>query len=226
MDFPKLVIERFEQAGKSVVREAGKYKGKDVTIFKISGSQGGMDMQVEMTVDAEKHIVLYVNQKAFDKDAKVTIEANAYFDYPEKGPESIYDVGVPTSAKTVRGEKEGEKTAYDKAFERAISVIDGRESWPEPRDLVVAYWQARTAKNYDEMAIYWPGSETWNRRIIEKEEPVEYVFSKAQATKSEDYVIVPYASKSYYDEHGKYSLKLVLSKRKSAKKRFYIISGN
>lgn len=226
LDFPRLVMKMFDDAGEKVVQETGKYKGKDAKIFKMSGFLGGMDMKIEMTVDAEKNVLLFVNQKAFDKAGKLTMEANGYFDYPEKGPESIYDVGVPTSAKTVRGEKEEEKTAYDKAFEQAISVVDDRESWPKPRDLVVAYWQARTAKKYDEMSIYWPGSATWNSQALEKEEPVEYVFGKVQAAKSEDYVVVPYASKSYFDEHRKYSLKMVLSNRKSAKKRYYIVSGN
>jgi hypothetical protein len=224
LDFPRLVMQRFEEAGKGVVKETGKYKGRDVTIFKTSGVVGGVDMNVEMTLDAKVHVVLYVNQKAFDKDGKVTVEANAYFDYPEKGPESIYEVGVPRSAKVVRGEKEEEKTAYDKAFEEAIAAVDARESWPEPRDLVIAYWQARNSKKYDEISVYWPGSETWSRRVVDKEEPVEYVFGEAQPARSEDYVTVPYASRSYYDKHGKYSLKMVLSNRESQKKRYYIFS--
>jgi len=225
-DFPRLVMERFEQAGKSVVREAGKYKGKDATIFKISGFQGGMDMKVEMTVEAERNVVLFVNQKAYDKSGKLVIEGNMYFDYPEKGPESIYDVGVPRSAKTVRGEKEEEKTAYDKAFEEAISVVETRESWPEAHDLAIAYWQARTAKNYDEMAIYWPGSATWNRKVLKKEEPVEYVFGEVQPAEIEGHLIVPYASKNYFGKHCKYSLKMRLSNEKSSKGRYYIVSGN
>ena len=226
--FPRLVMERFEQVGKSVVREPGKYKGKDATIFKISGFVGGMDMdmKVEMTVEAERNVVLFVNQKAYDKAGKLVIEGNFYFDYPEKGPESIYDVGVPRSAKTVRGEKEAERTAYDKAFAEAIAAVDAKENWPEPRDLAIAYWRARNAKKYDEIAMYWPGSATWNRRVVEKEEPVEYVFGKVQSWEIEDHVVVPYASKSYYDKHGKYSLKMVLSDKKSAKKRYYIVSGN
>ena len=232
--FPRLVMERFEQVGKSVVREPGKYKGKDATIFKISGFisefisgfQGGMDMKVEMIVEAERNVVLFVNQKAYDKAGKLVIEGNFYFDYPEKGPESIYDVGVPRSAKTVRGEKEAERTAYDKAFAEAIAAVDAKENWPEPRDLAIAYWRARNAKKYDEMAMYWPGSATWNRRVVEKEEPVEYVFGKVQPWEIEDHVVVPYASKSYYDKHGKYSLKMVLSDKKSAKGRYYIVSGN
>ena len=226
LEFPRLVMERFEQAGKSVVREAGKYKGKDATIFKISGFQGGMDMKVEMTVEAERNVVLFVNQKAYDKTGKLVIEGNGYFDYPEKGPESIYDVGVPRSAKTVRGEKEEEKTAYDKAFEEAISVVDTRESWPEAHDLAIAYWQARTAKNYDEMAIYWPGSATWNRKALKKEEPVEYVFGEVQPAEIEGHLIVPYASKNYFGKHGKYNLKMRLSNEKSSKGRYYIVSGN
>ena len=170
--------------------------------------------------------MLFVNQKAYDKAGKLVIEGNGYFDYPEKGPESIYDVGVPRSAKTVRGEKEEEKTAYDKAFEEAISVVDTRQSWPEAHDLAIVYWQARTAKNYDKMAIYWPGSATWNRKALKKEEPVEYVFGEVQPAEIEGHLIVPYASKKYFGKHGKYSLKMRLSNEKSSKGRYYIVSGN
>ena len=226
LDLPKIVMKLFEDAGEKVVRQTGKYKGKDANIFKMSGLLGGMDMKVEMTVDANINAVLHINQKAFDKAGELATEVNAYFDYPEKGPESIYDVGIPRSAKTVRGEKETEKTAYDKAFADAISVVDKRENWPEPRDLVIAYWQMRTAKNYDQMAIYWPGSATWNSQALEKEEPVEYVFGEVNTKWAEGYIVVPYASKSYYDKHSKYSLKMVLSNEKSAKGRYYIVSGN
>jgi hypothetical protein len=70
-----------------------------------------------------------------------------------------------------------------------------------------------------------PGSATWNQPL-EKGEPVEYVFGKAQPWEIQDHIIVPYASKSYYNKHGKNSLKIVLSNKKSAKKQYYVISGN
>jgi hypothetical protein len=101
-DFPELAMKLFADAGAEIIRETGKYKGKDVKILKMSAFLGGMDMKLEMTVDAEKNVLLFVNQKAFDKDGKLMIEANGYFDYPETGPESIYDLGVPASARTVR----------------------------------------------------------------------------------------------------------------------------
>ena len=224
-DIPGVMIKGFEEAGENVVRETGKYKGKDVLIFRMSAFLGGRDLWVEMAVDAKMQVVVFINQKAFDKDGKLTEDVNVHIDYPETGPETIYDVGVPRSAKIVHAEREEEETAYDKAFAEAISVVDARENWPEPRDLVISYWQHRNAKNYDEMAILWPSSAIWNQSL-EKEEPVEYVFGKVQPWEIEGHIIVPYASKSYYDKHGKYSLKMVLSNKKSAKKRYYIVSGN
>ena len=66
----------------------------------------------------------------------------------------------------------------------------------------------------------------WNRQALEKEEPGEYVFGEAKRWDIEGHIIVPYASKTYYDTHGKYSLKMVLSNEKSTKGRYYIVSRN
>jgi hypothetical protein len=224
LDFPKSILKVFDEAGEKIIQETGKYKGKDSKIYKMSGFFGGMDMKVEMIVDRDKNVLLFINQKVFDKAGTLKMEANAYFDYPENGPNNIYEVGAPTSAKIVSSEKE--KTAYEKAFEKAITVIDNRENWPEPRDLVVAYWKDRNAKNYDKIEIFWPGSATWNRQVLENEEPVEYVFGEIQATEIEGHIIVPYATKGYYEKHGKYSLKMWLDNKKSTKGRYYITSGN
>ena len=125
-----------------------------------------------------------------------------------------------------KSEKKEEKTAYDKAFAEAISVVDARESWPEPCDLVISYWRHRNANSYDEMAILWPSSAIWNQSL-DKEEPVEYVFGEVQPwERMEGYIVVPYASKSYYAKRGKYNLKMILTNKESAKKRYYIVSGN
>ncbi len=224
LDFPKLAIKLFEDAGEKVVRETGKYKGKDAKIFKMSGFLGGMEMKVEMIVDRDKDILLFLNQKAFDETGTLKMEANGYFDYPENGPNNIYEAGVPTSAKIASSEKE--KTAYDNVFEEAISGVNNGENWPEPRDLVMKYWQARNAKNYDDLAVFWPGSATWNRQVLENEEAIEYVFGEVQTTETQGHIFVPYATKSYYEKYGKYSLKMWLSNEKSSKGRYYIVSGN
>jgi hypothetical protein len=105
-DIPGAMIKVYEEAGEKVVRETGKYKGKDVLIFRMSAFLGGRDLWVEMAVDTERQVIVFISQKAFDKDGKLTEEVNAHFDYPETGPESIYDVGVPASTKIVYDEKD------------------------------------------------------------------------------------------------------------------------
>lgn len=110
-------------------------------------------------------------------------------------------------------------------LEQAIAIIDGRQDWPEPRELVKAYWQARAKKDYDQMAVFWPSSSTWNRELLKNEKPAEYVFGEPRKATGKN-VIVPYAEKSYYEKHGKYNLKMWLTNEKSAKGRYYIISGN
>jgi len=107
-DIPGAMINAYEEAGEKVVRETGKYKGKDVLIFRMSAFLDGRDLWVEMAVDTKMQVVVFISQKAYDKDGKLTEEVNAHVDYPETGPETIYDVGVPRSAKIVSYEKEEE----------------------------------------------------------------------------------------------------------------------
>jgi len=139
-------------------------------------------------------------------------------------PDGIFDPNnlVPTGAKI---RKEGEKTSFEKYFEQSIAVVDSRSYWPEPEELIKRYWQARAKKDYDEMAILWPGSASWNSKVLENEKPVEYVFGEIRKA-ADKRVTVPYAAKSYYEEHGTYNLKMWLDNKKSAKSRYYIISGN
>lgn len=225
-DLTHLLLKVVENdANNALVQETGRFEGKEVRIYKTSGILGGLNSEIELYVDAEKNILLYFKQKSFLDEAETrSAEVTGYFDYPEEGPVSIYDLAVPESAKIERSEDD--KTTYENSFEEATAVIDSRENWPEPRDLVVAYWQARTAKNYDEMAIYWPGSAKWNRSALRREELIEYVFGEVQPGEIEGHLIIPYASKNYFQKHGKYSLKMILSNEKSSKGRYYIISGN
>ncbi len=139
-------------------------------------------------------------------------------------PDGIFDPNnlVPTGAKI---RKEGEKTTSERYFEQAITVIDTRQYWPEPEEIVKIYWQARAKKDYEEMAILWPGSASWNSKVLENEKPVEYVFGEVRKA-GDNRVIVPYAAKSYYEKNGTYNLKMWLDNKKSTKDRYYITSGN
>ena len=89
------------------------------------------------------------------------------------------------------------------SFEEAISIIDNNESGVEPKELVEAYLFDRTNKLYHRMAILWPGSGAWINQIAE-EVPVDFVVGE-QIENAEGFFAVPYASKEFFEELGRYN---------------------
>ncbi len=111
---------------------------------------------------------------------------------------------------------------------KAIAIMDSREDWPStPEEVAKAYWKVRYAKQYDEMAILWPdvASIDWTE-ICPYERILEYVFGEARKDGESQRVIVPYATREYYEKHGTYNLKMRLTNEGSSKGRYYIVSGN
>jgi hypothetical protein len=218
--------EELDKQGGNIIRKRGIYDGNTVEIIEIQFLEHPVLKTTDITfyINLENQLIIAQKFKVKDKNSDIIMEGEIKIDYPEKGPTNIYDLGIPSSAKIMDSKKP--ETEVEKAFNKAIEIIDSRKSWSEPRDLVVAYWEARASKNYNEMSVLWPGSATWNRRIIESEEPVEYAIGEVQSTEFNGYIIVPYASKDYYEKHAKYNLKMRLTNRKSTKGRYYIYSGN
>lgn len=99
--FWETIIKQLSEAKAEVSQEKSRYGGKETRVFKIGSSPFGTPMEIKLTVDAEKNLPIFLNQKAFGTNGDITIEANAYFDYPENGPSDIYDLGVPRSAKVI-----------------------------------------------------------------------------------------------------------------------------
>jgi hypothetical protein len=94
----------------------------------------------------------------------------------------------------------------DNAFAEAIAAIQDRKNWPQtPEAVAQTFWNARTAKNYDEMKILWPGSDSWVPGWDEicKDDPnVKFVFGTA----SKDGTKVPYASEEHFKKTGSYNV--------------------
>ncbi len=136
------------------------------------------------------------------------------------------DIFVPAKVIPKDGQAElSLRQSYDEIVKEAIAIVDIRVDWPEPKELVQRYWQARSAKDYDTMSVLWPGSATRNQKLLADEEPAEYVFGETVFPQYGG-AYVPYAEKSYYEKNSKYNLKMWLHNEKSTKGRYYIISGN
>jgi hypothetical protein len=98
--------------------------------------------------------------------------------------------------------------------------------WPTtPEEVVKAYWEARAAKRFDEMAILWPGTAPF-MSLLKDEKVVEHVFGKAERSAGGQNVVVPFATREEFEQTGKYRLNMYLTKDRSAKGRYYIAAGN
>lgn len=115
--------------------------------------------------------------------------------------------------------------AREAAHAEAINVIATRQQWPaSPEAVCEAFWEARRAKDYNEMEILWPSSGSYNWPEICKDDPdVKYVFGKANEVGSG----VPYAEEGYFKEHGSYNLTMGMGNLQTSRGlRYYIVSGN
>ena len=143
-----------------------------------------------------------------------------YLDTSRNIPDSMFD---PESINSP--ERFNSNTAkWRIAFEKAIAEIDRRDDYPEtPEEVAKAYWEARNAKNFEEMAVLWPGSARWNESLKD-EKPIQYVFGKARKLDGRN-IVVPYATSKELIEQNK-CLHMRLRNERSAKGRYYITSGN
>jgi len=95
------MVKQLEEMEAEVTVEVSMLKNIEKHVYRVESSPFGGPMEVNLTVDTRLSLPVLVSQKIFTPEGKLTMEASASFDYPEKGPESIYDVGVPKSAKVI-----------------------------------------------------------------------------------------------------------------------------
>jgi hypothetical protein len=146
-----------------------------------------------------------------------------YVDTGRAIPDDVLDPDAVTSPEAYE-----DTGVFERAFAKALAEIDARGEWPaSPVEVCRLYWEARRAKRYDEMAVLFPllSAESW-QRSCKDEAPAEYVFGEPQEQTGTKYVLVPYATKQHYEEYRAYKLKMLLTNERSAKGRYYIISGN
>lgn len=142
------MMEMVSDAEGQIIEESSQYEGKEAKIYQImiASSPFGMPMELKIIADAEKNLPVFLNQKAFGPNGEVTIEANAYFDYPESGPADIYEVGVPRTAKVVNKLQDKDVTEIMEAYQ------SHRESAPSRYIAIVT--NSWFEKKFDDFRIF------------------------------------------------------------------------
>lgn len=92
------VTEQATKPGTEITYEAGQYKGRKVEIHKLAFSANELNHRSQLFVDIQRNLLVRMLGSSTDSDGKVIIRSELEFEYPEKGPSNIYDLGVPESA--------------------------------------------------------------------------------------------------------------------------------
>ncbi len=91
----------FMDQGAEIVARIGEYQGCKAQVQTISLSNvgtNGESQTLTLYVDPDSKRLYAAEVKGIDSQGEVTMAGTMTFDYPESGPESIYDLGVPQDA--------------------------------------------------------------------------------------------------------------------------------
>lgn len=81
--------------------ETGEYNGRKARIYKFKASKNEMCYESMIAVDISRNLPVFAHQKSFDSNGNLIKAKDLYFDYPEEGPASIYDVGAPRNVRII-----------------------------------------------------------------------------------------------------------------------------
>ena len=104
-DYWENMIKLISEPDTKIIQEENENKNRKTTIYKVNSPKFASPMEIKLTVDTARNLPIFFNQKAFDENGNITTEGNSSLDYPETGPEGIYELGVPRDARVVE-EKE------------------------------------------------------------------------------------------------------------------------
>ncbi|GAI73074.1 unnamed protein product, partial [marine sediment metagenome] len=71
-DYWETMIKQFNEGDAEISQEKSRYEGKETRVFKISSSPFGTPMEIKLTVDAERNLPIFLNQKEFDANGNLT----------------------------------------------------------------------------------------------------------------------------------------------------------
>ena len=107
-DYPKVTISlqngidsmlsMLNQQEATINHSFGRFKGQEVEIYEVQYRLKKISIEGKIYVNPKSRLPIYGQYKATDADGK---QANArmHFEFPERGPKNIYDIGAPMTAK-------------------------------------------------------------------------------------------------------------------------------
>ena len=132
-------VERYVGEDAEVSYEKGSYEGNDVDIYYFSIAHNFRDEreEAEFIVNRNSHLPILYKRRCWMPEGRLRIDQVISFDFPEDGPEDVYDLGVPETTKVVYDLESGkrlerkrelleDKAVYEKQFKEVYRLKEGK----------------------------------------------------------------------------------------------------
>ena len=146
-DFAKSINEHYKDDKHSkakIVRKYGKYNGKKAEIYEVtlpSPTLRNHAIEMKIVADFKTHLPIFAETKYIYPDSVKVLEHS--FDFPQTGPNNLYELGVPRSA-IVKVTDESKQYAADAGSPKLVP-IDIKLPRPmfegTPQPLRVSHWE-------------------------------------------------------------------------------------
>jgi hypothetical protein len=120
-------MEHFKYQDAVIKHERSQYEGSEVDRYSISIPRNFRDekVQAEFVVDSDSYLPILYKRKFWTPEGHLRFDQVINFNFPESGPENIYEFGVPTSTKVVTDLKS------KKRFEKRHQLLQEKLSYEE-----------------------------------------------------------------------------------------------
>jgi hypothetical protein len=154
------MYKMLKDEGAKVVAKMGEYKGRRAQVqtfaLQTRSPDGIQTKEFTLYIDLDSKLLYGAELSGADTTGKVTLAGEITFDYPETGPQSIYDLGVPRGARIVDETPTPDVSAVLDEYRRCqteatreyIAVIAHQEKFPSEvvRMLDVEYKSQRRVR--------------------------------------------------------------------------------
>ena len=120
-------MEDFKYQNAAIKHESSQYEGSQVDIYRVSIPRNFRDEKVEaeFIVDSDSYLPILYKRKFWTHDDQLRFDQVIHFNFPESGPENIYELGVPTSTEVVRD------LESEKRFEKKQQLLQEKLTYEE-----------------------------------------------------------------------------------------------
>ncbi|MBN2181406.1 MAG: zf-HC2 domain-containing protein, partial [Sedimentisphaerales bacterium] len=141
------MLSMLTQQQADIVHRSGRFQGEKVEIYDLEYKVGKITINGRINVDPRSRLPISCEYESTDDEGN---QATAWmrFEFPEKGPKNIYDIGAPDSAKAPDGDLQDVLETYlshrNNCPQRYIAIVTEEQWYDKIRYLDIIFNDGKT----------------------------------------------------------------------------------